>query len=107
MSTYTLTYNSALTEAALTVSDIAVNVEKSVLTVTLALANGMKQLMNLVINTFEDVVPVVKTAFRFVERRVDEAIHWLESLFGWRDVISTKRVLKAGLNRMMTQSAKI
>lgn len=96
----------AIKKAVMTVETIAVDVEKGVLTVTLALANGMKQLMNLVINTFEDIVSAVKTAFRFIERSVDEAIHWLKALFAWGDIVNTKRVLKAGLNGMMNQMSK-
>jgi hypothetical protein len=93
----------AIKKAVMTVETIAVDVEKGVLTVTLALANGLKQLVNLVINTFDDIVSAVKTAFRFIERSVDDAIHWLKALFAWGDIINTKRVLKAGLNGMMKQ----
>ena len=62
----------AIKTAALTVSDVAVDVEQGVLHVTMVLANGMKQLMNLVIATFEDVVSAVKTAIRAIGRAVDE-----------------------------------
>ena len=95
----------AIKTAALTVSDVAVDVEQGVLHVTMVLANGMKQLMNLVIATFEDVVSAVKTAIRAIGRAVDDAIHWLKALFDWGDVINTKRVLKAGINGLMTQLA--
>jgi hypothetical protein len=95
----------AIKSAALTVSDVAVDVEQGVLQVTMVLANGMKQLMNLVIATFEDVVSAVKTAIRAIGRAVDDAIHWLKALFDWGDVINTKRVLKAGINGLMTQLA--
>jgi hypothetical protein len=93
----------AIRKAVLAVTQVSVDVGNKVMHVTMQLANGLSQALTLIINTVEDVVSAVKTAFRFVERGVDEAIHWLKSLFNWSDILNTKMVIEAALNGMMTK----
>lgn len=86
----------AIRKAALKVSSVVVDIENKLVQFTMELANGLSQVMNLVINTAKDIVSAVKSAFRYIERGVDDAIHWLKSLFRWSDIINTKLVLEAG-----------
>ena len=93
----------AIKKAALTVSHIEMDAENAILKVTVALANGVTQMLNLVIHTVEDIVSAIKTVFRYIGRAVDDAIQWLKSLFDWHDIINTKNVVEALLNGMMTR----
>jgi hypothetical protein len=81
--------------------------KKFVVSVTMKLANGLSQMLNLVINTVEDIVTAVKCAFRFVERGVEDAIDWLKALFDWHDILNTKIVIEASLNGLMTKLADV
>jgi hypothetical protein len=93
----------AIKKAALKIASVAVDIENKAISFTMQLANGASQLLKLAINAFKDVISAMKSAFRFIERGVEDAIHWLKSLFAWGDVVNTKRVLKAGVNGMMSR----
>lgn len=93
----------AIKKAALTVSHVEMDAENAVFKVTMALANGVTQVLDLAIHAVEDIVSAIKTVFRYIGRAVDDAIHWLKSLFNWNDVINTKNVLETLLNAMMTR----
>ena len=95
----------AIKKEALKVSHMAVDVEKKVVHVTMVLANGLTQVLDLLIHTVEDVVSAVKCAFRYVERAIEEAIDWLKALFNWHDILNTKNVIEAALNGTMTNLA--
>jgi hypothetical protein len=95
----------AIKKEALKVSHMAVDVEKKVVHVTMELANGLTQVLDLLIHTVEDVVSAVKCAFRYVERAVEEAIDWLKALFNWHDILNTKNIIEASLNGTMTKLA--
>jgi Tectonin domain len=95
----------AIKKDALKVKQIVVKIEERVVAFTMELANGLQQILHLAINTFRDIVSAVKSAFRYIERGVEEVIHWLKSLFNWTDILNTKRVLEASLNGVMTKLA--
>jgi hypothetical protein len=95
----------AIKKAAMTVSTAVVDVENKIVSFTIELANGLSQVLQLAINTAKDVVSAVKSAFRYIERGIDEAIDWLKSLFSWGDILNTKRVIEAGLTGMMSRIA--
>jgi hypothetical protein len=97
----------AIRKAALAVTDMAVDVENKIVHVTMQLANGLSQLLKLVINTVEDVVSAIKCAFRYVERGIEEAIDWLKALFDWHDILNTKNVIEAGVNGLMMKLADV
>ena len=92
--------------AALKVRQIAVNVRDRVVAFTMEIANGLSQVLHLAINTLKDIISAVKTAFRYIERGVEEMIHWLKSLFNWNDILNSKRILEASLNGIMTKLAE-
>lgn len=95
----------AIKKAAMKVSTAVVDVENKIVSFTIELANGLSQVLQLAINTAKDVVSAVKSAFRYLERGIDEAIDWLKSLFSWGDILNTKRVIEAGLTGMMSRIA--
>ena len=85
----------AIKKAALKISKVAVDVENKLVTLTMELASGLSQALQLVIHTVEDVISAVKSVFRYIERGIEDAIHWLKALFSWHDIINTKNVLEA------------
>ena len=93
----------AIKKDALKVSHMVVDIEKRVVAFTMQLANGLQQVLHLAINTFRDIVSAVKAAFRYIERGIEEVIHWLKSLFNWSDILNSKRVLEASLNGAMAK----
>ncbi|MGO9935342.1 MAG: hypothetical protein ACLPV8_26490, partial [Steroidobacteraceae bacterium] len=96
----------AIKNAVLEVTKIEVDVANGVASFTLELANGASQVLQLVVKTARDVVSAVKTVFRYIERGIDEAIHWLKALFKWGDVLNTKMVLETALNGLMSKLAE-
>jgi hypothetical protein len=97
----------AIKKAALAVTQMAVDVENKVVHVTMELASGATQMLDLVIHTVEDVVSAIKCAFRYVERGVEEAIDWLKALFNWHDILNTKNIIEASLNGLMSKLADV
>lgn len=93
----------AIKNAVLKVVKVTVDVENKVISFTMELANGLTQVLELVINTARDVASAVKAVFRFIERGIDEIIHWLKDLFSWHDILNTKMVLEAALNGLMSK----
>jgi hypothetical protein len=96
----------AVKKAALKVTKVAVDVANKVVSFTMELANGASQVLQLVIKTARDVVSAVKSVFRYIERGVDEVIHWLKALFKWGDVLNTKIVFETALNGLMAKLAE-
>jgi len=97
----------AIKKAALAVTLMTVDVENKIVHVTMELASGATQMLDLVIHTVEDVVSAIKCAFRYVERGVEEAIDWLKALFNWHDILNTKNVIEASLNGLMLKLADV
>ena len=97
----------AIKNAALGVTQMAVDVKNKVFYVTMQLANGLPQALKLIINTVEDVVSAIKCAFRYVEQGVEEAIDWLKALFNWHDILNTKNVIEASVNGLMMKLADV
>jgi hypothetical protein len=97
----------AIKKAALAVTQMAVDVENKVVHVTMELASGATQMLDLVIHTVDDVVSAIKCAFRYVERGVEEAIDWLKALFNWHDILNTKNIIEASLNGLMLKLADV
>jgi hypothetical protein len=93
----------AIKKAALMVHDIEVNMKDRLVAFTVKLANGLTQVLHLAINTIKDLVSAVKSLFRYIERGVDDVIHWLKSLFSWNDILNTKKVIETCLNGVMTK----
>jgi hypothetical protein len=93
----------AIRKAAMKVNTIAVDVENKLISFTMELANGLSQVLQLAINTVQDVISAVKSVFRYVERAVDDVIDWLKSLFEWGDILNTKMVIETCLNGLMTK----
>lgn len=97
----------AIKKAALAVTQMVVDVDNKIASVTMQLASGLSQVLKLVINTVHDVVSAIKCAFRYVERGVEEAIDWLKSLFDWHDILNTKNVIEASVNGLMLKLADV
>jgi hypothetical protein len=93
----------AIRKAAMKVNTIAVDVENKLISFTMELANGLSQVLQLAINTVQDVISAVKSVFRYIERAVDDVIDWLKSLFKWGDILNTKMVIETCLNGLMTK----
>ncbi|MGA2906055.1 MAG: hypothetical protein ABSD98_19690, partial [Candidatus Korobacteraceae bacterium] len=93
----------AIKNAVLKVTKIEVDVANKVVSFTMQLANGASQVLQLVVKTARDVVSAVKTVFRYIERGIDEVIHWLKDLFRWGDILNTKIVFETALNGLMSK----
>jgi hypothetical protein len=91
----------AIRNAVATVSSVVIDAENCLIQFTITIENLGSQLLQLAVHTVEDVVSAVKTVFRYIGCAVDDAIHWLKSLFDWSDVIYTKRVFEAGLSGLL------
>ena len=93
----------AIKTGALKVTEVTVDVANKVVSFTMELANGLSQVLQLVLNTARDVANAVAAVFRYIERAIDEVIDWLKSLFKWHDVLNTKMVLETALNGLMSK----
>ncbi|MGA9996994.1 MAG: tectonin domain-containing protein [Pyrinomonadaceae bacterium] len=84
----------------LAVEDIAVDVKKGVIKVTLALAEVGSAVIHFFIKTIDDVVHAVAAAFRWLGAEIEKAINWLKEFFSWGDILNTKTVIEHYINQV-------
>lgn len=84
------------------VENAAVDVENSVVKLTVTIANAVTQAVSLTLTAIDDVINLVSGVFQAIEAAVEDVIDWLKALFDFAAIWNTATWIEAAISQGLT-----